>query len=57
MDALAERGWSFGGKTPRKTLGATLSVLTSRGRLRKAGRGLYKLPVLPTNENQLFEAG
>src|SRR6266545_6645985 len=58
MDALAERGWTFRGKTPRKTLGATLSVLASKGRLKKAGRGLYKLPLSPTtDENQLFDAG
>jgi hypothetical protein len=57
MDALAERGWTFRGKMPRKTLGATLSVLTSRGRLKKAGRGRYKLPLAPTDENQLFHEG
>jgi hypothetical protein len=57
MDALAERSWTFRGDTPRKTLGATLSVLASKGRLKRVGRGRYKLPLAPSDDDQLFREG
>jgi hypothetical protein len=54
MNELEERGWQFGGVTPRKTLGATLSVLRSKGRLEKGGRGEYKL-ALSRDQDELFQ--
>jgi hypothetical protein len=54
MNELDERGWQFGGMTPRKTLGATLSVLRSQGRLEKGGRGQYKL-ALSRDQDELFQ--
>jgi hypothetical protein len=53
MQELDERGWTFRGKTPRKTLGATLSILARDGRLEKGGRGEYRLP-LTKGQDELF---
>jgi hypothetical protein len=55
MGALDERGWTFGGKTPRKTLGATLSILTKKEKLQRAGRGRYRIVLGPIDRNTLFE--
>jgi hypothetical protein len=53
MGTLDERGWGFRGKTPRKTLGATLSIMARDGRLEKGGRGEYRLPL--GKQRDLFE--
>ena len=42
-NALEDRGWLPRASDPRKSMGATLSVMTSRGRLQRVGRGSYRL--------------
>jgi len=53
MDGLEERGWTFRGETPRKTLGAVLSILVQKKQLRRPERGKYKLPLDLTEISQV----
>jgi hypothetical protein len=42
--ALAQKGWSPGGKTPKNSVASTLSRLFDEGHVVRVDRGLYRLP-------------